>query len=61
MLIACLLTALLAAAPQNLLDSGRRALESGDLVRAEQSFRHRANQCSEHAPGRLALRDATKP
>src|SRR5215471_7521397 len=39
MLIAFLLTILLAAAPQNLLDSGRRALESGDLVRAEQSFR----------------------
>lgn len=30
---------LLAAAPQNLLDSGRRAFEAGDLVRAEQSFR----------------------
>ena len=34
-----LVTALLAAAPQNMLDSGRRALEAGDLVRAEQSFR----------------------
>ena len=38
-MIKSLLTALLAAAPQNLLDSGRRALESGDLVRAEESFR----------------------
>ncbi len=37
--IALLLTALLATVPQNLLDTGRRALESGDLVRAEQHFR----------------------
>ncbi|HEY1338139.1 MAG TPA: tetratricopeptide repeat protein [Bryobacteraceae bacterium] len=33
------LTLLLAAAPQNLLDSGRQAMNSGDLVRAEQDFR----------------------
>src|SRR5947209_5311874 len=30
---------LLAAAPQNLLDGGRQALEAGDLTRAEQLFR----------------------
>lgn len=30
---------MLAAVAQNLLDSGRRALESGDVVRAEQNFR----------------------
>ena len=30
---------LLAAVPQNLLDSGRQAFEAGDLVRAERSFR----------------------
>jgi tetratricopeptide (TPR) repeat protein len=30
---------LLAAVPQNLLDSGRRSLESGDLAGAERSFR----------------------
>ena len=36
---ALLLTTLLAAAPQNLLDSGREALRSGDLPRAEQDFR----------------------
>src|SRR5215475_6598200 len=39
MLILFLLTAMLAAAQQNLLDSGKHALESGDLVRAEQNFR----------------------
>jgi Flp pilus assembly protein TadD len=38
MLAAFLLTALLAAAPQNLLDSGRKALDSGDLAGAEQNF-----------------------
>src|SRR5258708_5086510 len=39
MLIAFLLTAMLAAVPQNLLDSGRKALESGDLAGAERHFR----------------------
>ncbi|MBZ5619586.1 MAG: tetratricopeptide repeat protein, partial [Acidobacteriia bacterium] len=33
------LTALLAAAPQNLLDSGRKAFESGDLTGADHDFR----------------------
>src|SRR5690348_14010398 len=39
MLAEFLLGLLLAAVPQNLLDSGRHAFESGDLVRAEQNFR----------------------
>ena len=34
-----LVSLLLAAVPQNLLDSGRQAFQSGDLVRAEQNFR----------------------
>jgi Flp pilus assembly protein TadD len=52
MLFAFLLTAFLAAAPQNPLDSGRRALESGDLVRAEQDFRQ---YLSEHPESAEAL------
>jgi len=35
---------LLAAVPQNLLDSGRQALEAGDLTRAEQLFRQHLRQ-----------------
>src|SRR5512133_2338354 len=39
----------LAAVPQNLLDSGRRAFEAGDLVRAEQSFREHLKEHPESA------------
>src|SRR5690349_6264836 len=49
MLLALLLTAILAAAPQNLLDSGRKALESGDLVGAEQRFQQYLGQHPESA------------
>src|SRR5260370_3242273 len=39
-----LMAVLLAAVPQNLLDSGRQALEAGDLTRAEQLFRQHLRQ-----------------
>src|SRR5260370_1596681 len=39
-----LMAVLLAAVPQNLLDSGRQALEAGDLPRAEQLFRQHLRQ-----------------
>jgi tetratricopeptide (TPR) repeat protein len=39
MIVSLTIAFLLAAAPQTLLDSGAQALQSGDLVRAEQLFR----------------------
>ena len=39
MLSALLSAVLLAAVPQNALDSGQSALQAGDLVRAERLFR----------------------
>ena len=46
------LVVLLAAVPQTALDSGRQALESGDLPRAEQFFK---NYLSEHPDSAEAL------
>ena len=44
MLSELLIAAMLAAVPQNALDSGQQALQAGDLARAEQLFRQYLSQ-----------------